>query len=210
MDYEEWKRKNWDEAHKTSNVSALTGTGLDGHLATLQATDLFDKNSTVLCIGVGLGDWVRDFSEKVEQIWALDVSEIAKVRMPLGAVFTTDPRDLPSDTFDLALSLWVAPHMSDHDLQVQLTEVIRALKPTGTFAIHYKEPLYPDNLLDNREGADDEHLRAREAMMIRRRAHFFNMVTWAGGHVDKIAIEYPSNFYEIVEASAHIHKGDGS
>lgn len=206
-DYKQWQKENWDRAHRENDVSALTGTGLAGHLATLGAGELFTPEAAVLCIGVGMGDWVRKATEgRPGPTWALDVSEVAGDKV-VPAYFVTDASQLPENAFDLALSLWVAPHMTDHDLEVQLREVVRSLKPGGIFALHYKEPLDEDASLDNRQGADDEYRRAESAMMLRRRRHFASMVAWAGGHVERIALEYPSHFWQIIEVSIHIGKG---
>ena len=206
-DYKQWQRENWDRAHRESDITALTGTGLGGHLTALGTAELLMPLSTVLCIGVGMGDWVRDAALWAAETWALDISPVAGARMPVGVRFVTDARELPSDHFDLAMSLWVAPHMTDHDVEEQLAEVIRSLKPTGIFALHYKEPLVDSATVDNREGAEDEYRRAEGAMMLRRRRHFAAMVQWAGGHVDRIAMEYPSQFWQIIEVSIHIGKG---
>ncbi|KKN02483.1 hypothetical protein LCGC14_1117270 [marine sediment metagenome] len=204
--YEEWKRDNWNKAHRESDITALTGTGLAGHLTTLEVNSLLVPDASVLCIGVGMGVWIQDIAKRGCNIWALDVSPVAGARMPANSNFTTNPRDLPSDYFDLVMSLWVAPHMSDHDLQEQFNGVIRSLKLTGTFAIHYKEPLDSKMKVDNREGADDEFFQARSAGMLRRRKHFANMVFWAGGYVKQTTNKQSSYFYQIIEAVAHIGK----
>lgn len=205
--YEGWKVTNWDKAHKESDISALTGTGLGGHLNTLQVGHLLTPSVQVLCVGVGMGTWVQDVAKKGCSVWALDISQVAAAKMPANSNFTTNPKKLPTGYFDLAMSLWVAPHMSNHDLQEQLTEVIRSLTPSGLFAVHYKEPMDSKAPLDNREGADDEFFQARAAKMLRRREHFASMVGWAGGRVKETLNEQPSQFYQIVEVVAHITKG---
>jgi len=205
--YDDWKQSNWDKAHSESDVSALTGTGLGGHLATLEVERLLTPESTVLCIGVGMGDWVNDASKIAAKVWALDVSYLAKKKLGESIEFVTDPKRLGSDNFDLAMSLWVAPHMNNRDLRYQLGEVIRALKPGGTFAIHYKEPLDPKTIPDNKEGTQSESAVARAANMQRTRANFCLMVEHAGGYVREFTNERPSQFHGIVEVVAHITKG---
>ena len=204
--YEAWKRENWDRAHQEQDITALTGTGLDAHLTTLGAKDLLTPETDLLCIGVGTCYWVEEAVGRARVVWGLDVSPQARERMPEGANFTTDPEDLPSDYFDLALSLWVAPHMTNHDLQEQLCEVIQSLKPGGILAIHYKEPINDHELLDNREGAEDEWRVASSAGMKRRRDYFDQMVCWAGGRVVARPLEMPSYFYNMIEVSAHIQR----
>lgn len=201
--YEEWRRDNWDRAHIEGDVSALTGTSLHGHLATLHAGSLFVDNVSLLCIGVGTGHWVKEAFERTKDIWCLDVSSHAQKNLPSDVKFTLDPTKLPSSNFDLALSLWVAPHMSNYDLQTQMNEVVRSLKKDGVFAIHYKEPLDPTVTVDNLEGTDDEWKVARRAGMLRRRGHFKQMAHWANGNV-VFNEERPSEFHQIVEVCAHI------
>lgn len=206
--YEEWKKQNWDRAHRETDLTALTGTGLGGHLATLHTRDLVKPSSSVLCVGVGEGTWVRELAKKVEVVWALDVSPVAGARMPEGARFVTSPGDLPRDTFDLAMSLWVAPHMSDRDLQDQLTGVLASLKRQGVFAVHYKEPLNGQQQVDNREDKEDEHLVARAAMMLRTRERFIELTEQSGGRVEKIVQENVSHFYQIIETVAHVKRSE--
>ncbi len=206
LDYENWKQQNWDRAHRESDITALTGTGLEGHLTTLRVRNLLIPGASVLCVGVGMGKWVLETAEITDRVWALDISHVAAVRMPKNSNFTTDPQKLPPNHFDLAMSLWVAPHMSNHDLQEQVTGVVRSLKPDGVFAVHYKEPLDPNAQLDNREGASDEFSIAMSAMMLRRRKHLASMVSWAGGEVICTVNEQVSQFYQIIEAVAHIKK----
>lgn len=209
LTYKQWKRDNWDRAHQEHDITALTGTGLGGHLNTLVAKEYVLPTSSVLCIGVGIGSWIAELVPKVLRISALDISPVAASRMPKGVIFYSDPRKLPSEVFDLALSLWVAPHMNNVDLQEQLGEVIRSLRVNGVFALHYKEPIKTNQIVDNREGQDDEWIVARGAMMLRKREYFAEMTQRAGGYVEKIAAEHPSQFHKIIEASVHIRKGAG-
>ncbi len=206
MRYEDWQQSNWSRAHQECDVSALTGTSLEGHLTTLGAYDLGAPESVVLCVGVGTGVWVREAAERYQTVWALDVVEAAGRTVPEVVHFVIDPRQLPSTTFDLAMSLWVAPHMTNHDLETQLREVIRSLKPTGVLALHYKEPLCDEVVIDNREGSDDEWRLASSAGVLRRRAYFTDLVRWAGGKILRIAAENRSQFYQVSEVSAHIGK----
>lgn len=206
--YKDWKKQNWDRAHRETDLTALTGTGLGGHLNTLHTQDLITPGASALCVGVGEGAWVRELAERVRTLWALDVSPVAAARMPEGTRFITSPGDLPQDTFDLAMSLWVAPHMSDSDLQEQLNGVVASLKSQGTFAIHYKEPLNGQEQIDNQEGEEGEYLVARSAMMLRTRERFIEMTEQAGGRVEKIVQENVSHFYQITETIAHVKRSE--
>lgn len=204
--YNQWKKENWDLAHLHQDITALTGTGMLPHLKTLCVEDLINKESTVLCVGVGTGSWINELAKAVKCTWALDISKEAYKNLRRPVKFIFDSKSLPDDTFDLALSLWVAPHMSNHDFEEQLKEVIRSLVPNGIFAIHYKEPLEVDSIVDNREGASDEWEVARRAGMLRRRKHFEDMVVWAGGRFSEVKLERISHYQEIIEVSAHVRK----
>jgi hypothetical protein len=204
MDYEEWKVENWNRAHREMDISALTGSTLDGHLEVLAAEGLLGVGTKLLCIGVGTGAWVQEAVDQGAEVECLDVSVESKEHIPVGVPLHVDPTTLPENTFDLALSLWVAPHMTNHDLETQVREVVWSLKSSGVFCVHYKEPMDDDAAIDNREGADDEWKRAGAALMLRRRRHFDSLVGWAGGIVVARPIEHPSQFYKIIEVSAHI------
>lgn len=130
----------WDNAHLTNNISSLSGHTLTGHLASLKVRDLIKSYHNVLCIGVGTGEWVNVISEYVNAVFALDISENARLKLDQKVRFNTNVSQLPSNYFDLAMSLWVTPHISICDLQKQVTEVVRSLKDGGIFALHYNEP----------------------------------------------------------------------
>jgi hypothetical protein len=138
-------------------------------------------------------------------VWAYDVTQEAGSSV-VDAVdlFTTDLDALTDSLFDLAMSHYVAPHMSNHDLELQLTAVIRSLKATGILAMSYKEPLHPDQIVDNWEGEPREAVLATEAGVLRRRSHFNEMVAWAGGKVVKIVSEQPCERFQMIEVSVHI------
>lgn len=205
--YEEWKRSNWDKAHREKDITALTGTGLGGHLATLQTKDLLRQGiTTVLCIGVGTGGWVKEIAKIAKEVYALDVSTLSAKSLPENVLLVTDPKLLPGNKFDLAMSLWVAPHMNDPDLQLQLAEVIRSLTADGVFAIHYKEPLTTNQVVNNRLGEPREYAIARQARMLRKPRQFASMVELAGGYIIGRVQENPSQFHKIVEVSAHVGK----
>jgi len=188
------------------DISALSGTGFGAHLSVLGLHDLFNSDCRVLCIGVGTGEWVRDCARAAQEVWALDVSPQAKRTLPEEVHFTCDSASLPANSFDLAMSHYVAPHMSDHDLEVQLNHVVPALKPDGTLGMMYKEPLTPDQTVDNWAGEPREVGLARCAGILRRRSHMAEIVAWAGGEVVQYVLEMPSEFYKMIEVTVHIKR----
>lgn len=204
LTYEEWKKENWDRAHSENDLTALTGTSLGGHLNTLHAAEFVTPDASVLCVGVGTGGWIAELIPKVGAVCALDVTLLAGQCLPTIVPLFTNPRRLPLDCFDLALSLWVTPHMNDHDLQEQLGGIVRSLKSGGVLAMHHKEPLDKDQAIDNCEGTGDEWRVARAAGMLRTREGFAAMVDRAGGRVLRVADEQPSQFHRVIEVSVHI------
>lgn len=204
--YEEWKRSAWEQAHKKGDISALTGTFFEPHLGVLGCRELFRPDSCVLCIGIGTGEWVRECATRAREVWALDVAPAAGATVGDVATFVeAEPwPNLPVNYFDLAMSHYVAPHMSNHDLEAQLCAVIPSLKTDGVLAMSYKEPLTSTQPVDNREGEPWEAVLAMEAGVLRRRSHFQEMVDWAGGKVVKIISEQPSELYRMIEVSVHV------
>jgi hypothetical protein len=126
--------ENWENAHRTRDVASLSGHSLEVHLQALQVSPA--KSDCVLCIGVGTGEWIRDLDAKK---WSLDIAQCAEQTAILSGVSGnwSEAEFLPRDFFDLAMSLWVAPHMTDAELQEQIKHVIRSLKPGGVFALQY-------------------------------------------------------------------------
>jgi SAM-dependent methyltransferase len=130
----------WDNAHLTNSISSLSGHHLNGHLDSLKVRDLINPSTNVLCIGVGMGDWINELYDNVNNVWAVDISQHSKFKLDDRIRFQSQLEFVPSNYFDLALSLWVTPHISLETLQVQVDNVLRTLKHGGIFAMHYNEP----------------------------------------------------------------------
>lgn len=139
-DYYNWQKSYWNYAHIESNISSLSGHTLKGHIETLRLPCAISRKIKVLCIGVGTGKWVNDLADLVDCVWALDIVDTARLKLNPKVHFSFDYLLLPTDYFDLAMSLWVTPHISLDDLQVQSLHVIRSLKRGGLYAMHYNEP----------------------------------------------------------------------
>lgn len=204
MIYEKDNLEYWDHAHRVINDAILPGNDLDGHLCQLKI-DL-PPTGPVLCIGVGIGGWVRELHVSGHEVWALDVSSVALAKVADCAVLAADPQELPEGQFICALSLWVAPHMRDKDLAIQLQHVIHSLSDEGVLAIHYNEPLSDDQAINNYEDTTIESHVAQAGKMLRTRATFLAMVADAGGVatiVDDTA-KYPAHAMQAV--MAHVRK----
>lgn len=203
----------WDWAHESNNRSSLTGNTLAGHLAFLAAEALLQPTSHVLCIGIGMADWVKELSEFLRGglLYALDISGIARSKVA-GIASTCSPEGLyqlkPQNAFDLALSCWVAPHMSASQVEEQIRAIIPALTSTGTFAIHYNEP-FPGTTFDEaefvrRHSTYAEALRTGLFRMTRER--FDGIVQSAGGKVVKRQMRREAPEFDEVIFAAHIQR----
>lgn len=199
-------RAYWDDVHTTNDHVALTGASFARHCESLCVSVV--PGSNVLCIGIGEGPWVRDLA-KVAVASALDVSAVALRKVEDVATTYTSPDELPSNAFDLAMSLWVAPHVNDPDLQQQFSGVLRSLVVGGVFAVHYNEPLREDGVVDNRCGCDDEPEHIRLAAMLRRRGQFARMVECAGGRILRIVHEHAVESCQMRMVMAHVGRRGG-
>jgi len=135
-------REWWDECHSSSGDLAFYLTGSSGPevWSGLKVEKRIAPSQVVLNIGVGQGFCTRALAELGCKVHALDISPVAlaKIRDSVQATWLPSQlKDLPSETFDLAISHLVAQHMSDTDLSEQIREVVRALKPSGVFAIQF-------------------------------------------------------------------------
>lgn len=187
----------WTEAHTIGGIDRLTCNSLKGHLEYLKV-DPPIPNTAALCVGVGDGVWVSELSKIVSNVWALDVTELARV--PQSVPLILDPSQLPTELFDLALSLWVSPHLDDETLESQLKYIIRSLTRTGVYAVHYNEPLSM-NL--------SPHLQtiglAKAGSIVRTRETFLSMVSSNGGISDIVRI-HPHPEHKMQMIVAHIRK----
>jgi len=135
-------REWWDECHSASGDLAFYLTGSSGPdvWSSLKLEKRIAPGQVVLNIGVGHGFCTRALSELGCKVHALDISPVALAKISDSVEATWLPsqlKEIPSDTFDLAISHLVAQHMSDADLSEQIREVVRALKPSGVFGVQF-------------------------------------------------------------------------
>jgi SAM-dependent methyltransferase len=107
----------------------------------------FDRSSTVLDLGCGIGRVAKYVAPNCETFWGVDVSsemlEIAQKRLAdcPNARWARSTRlgfpDVPSASVDLAYSLLVLQHVEREDAFLLLEELRRVVKPSGTIVVTY-------------------------------------------------------------------------
>ncbi len=202
LDYREAVASFWEQAHAENSDTYMTGNTLASHCDCLCVT--VEPRSRLLCIGIGNGIWVREAAGIAADVWVLDVVQRAAKKVQDLAHCTLDAASLPKDYFDLAMSLWVAPHMDDADLEYQLRHVIPSLAPDGLLALHYNEP-YP-------EGTDvpiaGKYSDVRITIDGRRkmlRKTFLDLTDRLGGTV-QFSRELPSPVHGLSMIVAHVRR----
>lgn len=198
----------WQEVHSRGYLgelrAALTGAHLADHVDALQVQDRVTKDSKILCIGVGLGGWVWELAGLGCDISALDIAPSALDRVKQFAKTFLPTDKLPINTFDLALSHWVTPHMTPIALQEQLNNVIPSLKNTGIFAMQFSEPDNWPNGVDPRSSRKTDEQKLRAARSVFKRTDIADMVNKAGGKILCIAKEYKVSTHFINIVMVHI------
>jgi SAM-dependent methyltransferase len=167
----------WERHHTGRSRWWLTGSSGDKEWSNLVVQEYIKPKLRVLNIGVGLGHGTKALANRDCIVDALDISPTALDRVreyTLQRWLAADIGSLPSDYYDLGLSFLVAQHMSHADLQEQLRQVIRALKPSGLFAIHVPRPLSDEPL------SDDSCSKQKSGAVMRSPEAFAAMVGRAG------------------------------
>ena len=107
----------------------------------------FDKESTVLDLGCGIGRVARYVAPECSVLWAVDASQrmldmtAQRLRHLTNVKYAhchdvTFP-DVPSESIDLAYSLLVLQHLEREDAFLLLEELRRVVRPTGTVILTY-------------------------------------------------------------------------
>ena len=135
----------WQQVHIRGGLAevraALTGAHLADHVDFLKVAERVLPGKSILCIGVGLGGWVWELASLGCNVSALDVAPAAIAKVAGFADGYLPGDAMPAGRFDLALSHWVTPHMTEDALAAQFSQVIPALAKGGVFAVQYCEPL---------------------------------------------------------------------
>ena len=179
----------WEEKHKQFR-DHYKPTRLPALINTLGLEPLKDK--TVLCIGVGDGLQVRDMVEAgAREVHAADISERAldNVRQWVRRSFLHGCFDqMPSDYYDVVVSHLVAQHINNEALEHHLSNVIRALRATGTF---YLQSAF--SLVGNEDHPDSEITRGmQESGSVYRSYQFIDSIV--AKHGGRIA-DVPKTFH---------------
>jgi len=179
----------WNVAHENADTQSLSGHSLDTHLDTLRIRELLPKCKTVLCIGIGDGSWIRDMFNQFTwlTVECIDVSTKAFDSVPMLRCFTSEDFYAIDqiNRYDLIISFWVSPHMTDPQLSKQLFYTIKALTTKGVLALQYNEPINPDDKeLEQFINANTITNEAMSAgLLCRTPEHIHSMVELAGGRI---------------------------
>jgi SAM-dependent methyltransferase len=196
----------WDICHEKKSAMLLSGNSGEVIWKNLGVTPLVKANVRVLNIGVGLGLCTRDLFNRGCKVDALDISTVGLERVKDVTEQTwlaADVQQLPEGRYDLALSHLVAQHMLDEDLDRQLRSVIKALKPTGVFAIQIAYPLHDSTASRQRQWRLAD---AKAGSIYRTLSRFAEMVESAGGQVRNATTIGFFSEYDIGWYAVHIVK----
>ena len=107
----------------------------------------FDRDSTVLDLGCGIGRVARYVAPECALLWAVDASQrmldMAAHRLrdltnvKYAHCHDVTFADVPSGSVDMAYSLLVLQHLEREDAFLLLEELRRVIRPTGTVILTY-------------------------------------------------------------------------
>lgn len=136
-------KEHWEHQHEHNVLQDLSGYQLPWITPYMHLEPYLVPGNTVLEIGVGTGVCTRELAAANMKVHCLDIAEkgLDKVRDVATCWLESQLEELPSAFFDLAISHLVTQHLNNRQLSRQLANVVRALKPTGVFAMQYAHPL---------------------------------------------------------------------
>jgi len=130
----------WNECHLKNNQHFLTGSSGSQVWKNLQIEDRICAGSRVLNIGVGLGYCTKDLVSRGCKVDVLDISPIALSRVSSIVENSWLPNQfdlMPVGEYDLVLSHLVSQHMPTSELEKQVQYIVKALAPSGLFAMQF-------------------------------------------------------------------------
>lgn len=131
-------RQNWNGVHVIRHDGALSGSPALEVLNHHRISRVWSREK-ILDIGVGLGGMAEYLHSQDCVVDCLDVADEAeKTVRPFCRRFylAENIETLPSDEYDLAISMLVAQHMCERNLRRQIREVYRSLKPGAMYSLH--------------------------------------------------------------------------
>lgn len=129
----------WEFKHTTKSVKSLTGAQYDSTIEFLLMEDYMKPGIKILEVGCGLG-YVTEGCSKVGDVSVVDISTVALDRVKdfcEATYLSDDTANLPSDYFDVIICNNVIQHVPDKELNRELNDFIRSLKPGGLFALEF-------------------------------------------------------------------------
>ncbi len=176
---------DWWEYHHGGNGNFhlwLTGSNGPDVWRSLHIYKHIFAGQVVLNIGVGLGNCTRSLVKQGCCVDVLDISRSAldKVRNVVHACWLPETfNQVWESVYDLAISNLVTQHMCDEDLMLQISAVVKRLKPDGIFAMQFAFAW--DNELNDNATPDDTLLKG--GGVCRTLGRMVQLVQSAGGAV---------------------------
>ena len=130
----------WEGFHKEQGVLHLSDNNLGVILTYLDVVEKYMDAETILEIGVGTTRCTKTMVNSGKEVHCVDISDLAldKARLLTENVYkNTEMDELPSNYFDLAMSLCVIQHINELEFRIHLRETLRALKPDGIFSFQF-------------------------------------------------------------------------
>jgi SAM-dependent methyltransferase len=186
---EEW----WDDCHRAkqdrlSPVSKLSCTYFVSDFGgpelwnSLNIANRISSNVSVLEIGVGGGNDIRELHARGVRVHALDITPAALDKVQAfteGRWLESDIQLLSERFFDIAISHLVTQHISNETLSRQIRHVLRALKANGVFAMQFADRITGVDKESYSESLDCQ----REGGVCRSLSMMEEVVTAAGGKI---------------------------
>ena len=187
-------RRRWQDFHERQEQGPLTGSKLSSYCRHLGIDrKVFRRGLRVLEIGVGFGHATREMVAAGCIVSVLDICEraLVSVRDVAAACYLNERiEELPDGAFDLAVSLLVTQHMSEHDLAWQFPHVYRSLAPNGRFVVQWAgsdvvgENNDPRSILDRDPSIKGPHgIAMFNGRMVRDERYAAELVCRFGGEV---------------------------
>jgi len=175
----------WEWVYNTNHIPLLSGHGLEQHIGQLAVEGLLRFGQEILCIGVGNGTWIRDLVQFLQHKSTVSVMDIcdAAVRSVSDVATPVKQESLPANRFDLCLSFWVTPHMTNAELSAHIRAILPALSDNGTLALHFLTPIGSYDEADFIAWHRNKAWAVTSGALARTQSELEKMVNEAGGRI---------------------------